>query len=254
MLRVFLTGRITLATDDDRSVAETAMPGTLGRVAFAVLALEHQRVARDVLADRLWPTGPPADWTKSLAPLMSKLRSALRAVEDDDGRPTIEARDGGYDLLLPANVWIDVEDATRRLDRAESALRHGDLDAAWLDAAPASAVFRRSFLTGFDAPWLDARRHGLTDRAYRAWLVLGEVWRLQGEFALARTAATSAIDTDRWREDGHRLLIRIELGSGNRASARQAARRCLEVLRGELGVEPSAQTAELVERSGESLA
>jgi DNA-binding SARP family transcriptional activator len=248
---VFLTGRITITAEEDRSLDESSMPGTLGRVAFAALALERQRVALDLLADRLWPRDPPADWTKSLAPLISKLRAALRVVADHDGLPLIEAWDGGYELHLPSRVWIDLEDGTRRLDRAEGALRHGDLRAAWLDAAPASSIFRRSFLTGFDAPWADAVRDRLVDRRHRTWMVLAEVWRRQADFALARTAATSAIDTDRWREDGHRLLIRIELDSGNRASARRAARRCTQILRDDLGVDPSEQTRALIDETGE---
>lgn len=249
LLRVYLTGRIAL-TDGTRTVDETSMPGTLGRAAFALLATERNRISRDGLADRLWPTGPPADWTKSLTPLLSKLRSALRTVQDADELPAIEARDGGYELLLPSAVWIDIEDGTRRLDRAEGALRRGDLEAAWPDAAPASAIFRRPFLTGFDAPWADAVRADLADRRYRSWLVLGEAWLRLGEFALARTAARSAIESDAYREDAHRLLIQIELDSGNQASARQAAEHCLAVLRDELGVEPSPQTAALLATTG----
>lgn len=250
-------GRIAVVDDGEgpeagRSVDEASMPGTLGRALFATLALERQRVASDVLAERLWPAEPPGDWAKSLAPLVSKLRSALRVVSEAraDGRPTIDARDGGYELVLPHRVWIDVEDGTRRLDRAEGAVRDGDLDSAWRDAAPASAIFRRPFLTGFDAPWVDTVRARNTDRAYRSWLVLGEVWRRRSEYALARDAAGSAVDVDAWREDAHRLLIRIELDSGNRASARRAADRCLSLLRDELGVEPSEQTRLLLEEAG----
>ena len=249
MLRLTLTGRIAV-TDGERVVDETTMPGTLGRAAFAVLALERQRIARDVLADHLWGEAPPADWSKSLAPLISKLRARLRDVEDAGGLPTVEARDGGYELVLPPSVWIDVEDGTRRLDRAEAALRHDDLTAAWADAAAASAIFRRPFLTGIDSHWADGVRHRLLDRCYRAWLVLAEVWRRQAEFSLARTAADAAIDTDRYREDAHRLLIQIELDSGNHASARRAARRCLQLFQDDLGVDPSEQTLTLARRTG----
>ncbi len=249
MLRVFLTGRITVAAGDC-TVDETSMPGMLGRATFAVLVLERHRLAVDVLADRLWPVAPPPGWSKSIAPLVSRLRTAMRTLHDADGLPTIRARDGGYELELPVGVWIDVEDGIRRLDRAEGALRRGDLEAAWLDAAPASAILRRPFLPGFDAPWVDIVRDRLVDGSYRSWLVLAEVWRRRGEYALARTAAQSAIGTDRWREDAHRLLIQLELDSGNRASARLAAQRCTAVLREELGVEPSTQTLALIERTG----
>ena len=243
---MFLTGRITIIAGD-RTVDETSMPGTLARAAFAILALERRRLSRDELAERLWPADTPLDSAKLLAPLISKLRTPLRTIADDSGHPTIEARDGGYELVLPPAVWIDMEDGTRRLDRAEAAVRHGDLQSAWGDAAPASAIFRRPFLTGFDSPWADGIRDDLRDRRYRTWLVIAETWRRQEEFSLARTAAGSAIDTDRYREDAHRLLIQIELDSGNRASARRAAQRCLAVFRDDLGVEPSAQTLAVVD-------
>jgi SARP family transcriptional regulator, regulator of embCAB operon len=249
LLRILLTGRIAL-TAGERAVDETSMPGTLGRTTFAILALERQRVAHDVLADRLWGATPPTDWSKSLAPIASKLRARLREVADDDGLPTIEARDGGYELLLPPAVWIDVEDAARRLDRAESALRHGDLIGAWADAAAASATLRRPFLTGVDSHWADGVRADLLDRRYRVWLVVAEVWRRRGDHPLARTAVQSAIDADPYREDAHRLLIQVELDSGNRASAQRAGRRCVELLRDDLGVEPSEQTLELLHRAG----
>lgn len=249
MLRILLTGRMAL-TDGHRTIDETSMPGTLGRATFAILALERQRVAHDVLADRLWGAAPPAGWSKSLAPLVSKLRARLRDLHDDRGLPTIEARDGGYELVLPPRVWVDVEDATRRLDRAEAALRHDDLAGAWTDAAAATAVLRRPFLTGLDSLWADGVRDDLLDRRYRAWLVVAEAWRRRGDHALARTAAASAIDTDPYREDAHRLLVQVELDSGNRASARRAGRRCLELLRDDLGVDPSDATLEVLRRAG----
>jgi SARP family transcriptional regulator, regulator of embCAB operon len=249
LLRVLLTGRLTV-TDGERTVDETSMPGTLGRATFAVLALERQRVAHDVLADRLWGEEPPAGWSKSLPPIVSKLRTRLRHLDDGSGTPTIEARDGGYALVLPPSVWIDVEDAARRLDRAEAALRKDELEAAWPDAAAATAILRRPFLTGVDSRWADDVRSQLADRRHRAWLVVAEVWRRRGDHHLARTAATAAIEADPYREDGHRLLVEVELESGNRASAQRAGRRCVELLRDDLGVEPSEQTFEVLRRAG----
>lgn len=245
LLRIHLTGSLTVA-DGEHVVAEAHLPGVLGRVTLAVLAIERHPVPRHVLADRLWPGEPPERWDKSLAPIVSKLRTVLRRFGDDDGRPTIESVGGCYELLLPGGVWIDVEDAVRRLDRAEAAWRDGATGAAWADAAAASAVLRRPFLPGFDAPWVDRFRDDLRDRSHRAWMVLGRVWLERGDHALARSAANEAIGVDPYREDAHRLLIRIELDDGNRGSAAEAARRCERTLRDDLGVPPSAATAELI--------
>jgi len=46
------------------------------------------------------------------------------------------------------------------------------------------------------------------------------------------------------------LLVEIELDSGNRASAQRAGRRCIQLLRDDLGVDPSAQTQEVLRRAG----
>lgn len=90
----------------------------------------------------------------------------------------------------------------------------------------------------------------LLQRRHRAWIVVAEVWRRRGDHAFARTAASAAIDADPYREDAHRLLVEIELDSGNRASAQRAGRRCIQLLRDDLGVDPSAQTQEVLRRAG----
>lgn len=250
LLRVFLCGRIQLV-HGDRIVDETALPGTLGRAALAALAIGRGRLSHDELAERLWPGEPPLDGRKALAPLLSKVRRALRDVEHE-GLPSIDARDGGYELSLPPDVWVDLEDAVRRLDRAEAALRRDAGREAWADAAPASAVLRRRFLVGFDAPWADRVRADLDDARYRTLLVISEVWRRDEAFPLARRAVRDAIAVDPYREDAHRLLIRIELDSGNRATARAAAEDCIRTLRDEMGVPPSPPTQALIDAATSS--
>ena len=67
---------------------------------------------------------------------------------------------GSYELVLPADAWVDLEDAYRRLDRAEGAARHGDDRAAVREATVASPTLRRTLLSGVDNEWVDqARRH-----------------------------------------------------------------------------------------------
>ena len=80
-------------------------------------------------AERIWPHEMPDNWSKSLAPVVSRVRGQLRRV-DPTGTATIRVASGYHELVLPSDVWIDVEDAVRRLDRAEGAilahaLRHG---------------------------------------------------------------------------------------------------------------------------------
>ncbi|MGI9603932.1 MAG: AfsR/SARP family transcriptional regulator [Acidimicrobiales bacterium] len=229
---------------EDTTVPEQDLPGTHGRVLLAALALAHGPITSDTLAEHIWPQDMPPDWAKSLAPLVSRIRGQL-AIADPTGGSTIKVASGYHELVLPSDVWIDLEDATTRLDRAEGAIRHGDPAAAWTDAAPASAILRRPLLPGFDAPWVDQWRSVLGDRQHRTWIVLARAWLALGDAALARTAAHSAIELDPYREEGHRQLIRAELAAGNRAGAVRAAAACRDLLRDDLGVEPSSETLEL---------
>lgn len=243
MLRLHLTGSVSLV-GPSCTVDESDLPGGQGRVLMVALGLQRGPVPSDALAERLWPHDMPSDWAKSLAPVVSRVRSKLRDADPSESA-TIRVASGCHELVLPPDVWVDVEDATRRLDRAEGQLRRGDAGAAWTDAAPASAVLRRTLLPGFDAPWVDEWRAVLDDRHHRCWLVLSEAWLTHGDPTLARTAAIEAIGVDPYAEDGHRLLIRAELAAGNRSGAVRAASACRALLRDELGVDPSPETTAL---------
>ena len=243
MFRLYLTGPVALV-GPEQTVPEGELPGAQGRVLVAALGIQRGPMPSDVLAERIWPVDMPDDWAKSLAPIVSRVRSQLRRA-DPTGVATIRVASGCHELILPSDVWVDVEDATRRLDRAEGALRNGDPRGAWTDAAPASAVLRRRFLPGFDAPWADQRRAMLAERLHRTWLVLAGAWLECGDTTLARSSARSAIETDPYHEEGHRLLIRAELASGNRPGAVRAAAECRRLLRDDLGVDPSAETVAL---------
>jgi SARP family transcriptional regulator, regulator of embCAB operon len=247
-VRFFVAGRITLVGPSG-TVEEHDLPGVQGRLLVTALALERRPVPRDLLAEWLWPRRQPDDIAKSLNPLLSKVRQQLARL-DTQGRCTVRSTSGCYELVTPSDIWIDVEDAITRLDRAEGALRRGEHAQAWPDATVAVSILRRDLLPGCESEWVDRRRDDLLARCYRGWLTLGIVWLHEQEYELARSATRAAIDLNPYREDGHRLAIQIEMSSGNRALATQAARRCRSLLRDELGVEPSLDTRELERQLG----
>ena len=75
---------------------------------------------------------------------------------------------GHYRLSLPPDVWIDVEAATRAIDRAESALRGNEPQEAWGWAHVAHQISRRPFLMGEEGPWVTLKRSELRDVLVRA--------------------------------------------------------------------------------------
>lgn len=241
LARVFLTGRLTVVGADG-SFDEGDLPGTQGRVAFAALALHPSPLGRDQLADLVWGDDDlPDAWNAAINSLVSKIRRLLQGV-GLDAKKTLIQMAGSYQLVLPTDIWIDVEDATRRLDRAEGARRHHDMSTAVSEATVAAAIFRRPFLPGADGRWVELVRDRHADMLYRSYEVLSDGWRENGDAGLGAAIAAKAIELDPFRESAYRLLMRAEATKGDRAAAILAYRRCRDVLRGELGVGLSSET------------
>jgi DNA-binding SARP family transcriptional activator len=245
LARLYLTGGLRLEGPTGH-VTDSDLPGRQGRIAFAALAVERQPLSHDQLAEIIWDEAPPPQWKTALAPVISKIRSLI-STTGLDGPEVLTAGGGAYNLLLPAEIWVDLETAHRSLDRAEGALRHGrDVDAA-RDATVASSILRRGFLTGIDNLWVERVRDRLTDALYRSSITLATAWNQLGDHQLATTVAQAAIDLDPLREIGHRVLIGAEQARGDHSAALRAYRRCAEVLATELDASPSPETLRLVD-------
>lgn len=244
MVRLYLTGRMSIETPTE-VLDERDLPGRQARLALAHLALDAQRpVARDALADALWGDELPAGWEGALKALVSKLRTVLvRAGFDPDRALTMVS--GCYQLHLPADGWVDLEACPRAVDAAEAALRRGDVAAAWGDATVASAIARRPFLAGEDAPWVDDVRRRLRRWRVRALDCLTDVWLERGDAPLAISLASESIGLEPYRESAYRHLMRAHFLAGDRGEALRTYDRCARVLDTELGVAPHPDTVAL---------
>lgn len=246
MARLHLTGGIRFEGPDG-VFDDGDLPGHQGRIAFAALAIERRPLSHDELADIVWSERPPDRWKTALTAVMSKIR---RLVSDIglDGTRVVASSGGTYALAVPTETWVDVEDAMRRLDRAEGALRHGDAATASGEATVATAILRRPLLAGVDCLWLDDARRRQTDALFRCATTLADAWIRLGDHQLAATAAELAIELDPLRETAHRLLIEAERGRGDRGAALRAYARCESTLASEVGVAPSRETRLLAEQ------
>ncbi|MGI9605732.1 MAG: AfsR/SARP family transcriptional regulator [Acidimicrobiales bacterium] len=241
-MRVHVLGRISIEGPSGL-VDESELPGSLGRVALVSLVLAHGPISRDALADTLWGDDLPAEWGASLSATLSKIRTALARAGVDRSRLTTTS--GAIELTLPAGAWVDLEDGIRRLDRAESSLRHDDVIPALIDATVSSSILARSFLPGVDHRWIDEIRRDVVNRRVRSLEVLADGWRLEGDPQLAYTAARLIIGIDPISEHGYRLAMEACLAMGEHGRCRQIYDECCETLFRELGVEPSPETSAL---------
>src|SRR5580765_8592289 len=179
-LKVFLAGRVA-AENDGVVIDEGRFPGRQGRLLFAYLVAEQGRaVPRDELAEALWGDAPPATWDKALTVLVSKLRAVL-SDGGIDGTAALTGAFGCYRLELPAGSWVDIAEAARAADEAESALSAGGPEHAKTAAALAETLARQPFLPGDDGVWVEEKRRQIADVRVRALSVLAETSLSSGD-------------------------------------------------------------------------
>ena len=227
---------------------ERELPGRLGRILLAYLALNHHRaVTRDELIDALWPGGAPGDPAGTLSTLLSGVRRCVGA-EILRGRSELR-------LALPADAQLDVETAAARVGRSRAALGAGDAGAAAAEAEAALDILERGLLRGVDLPWLDAFRRELEEERLDALELLARAGLAAGEAGIRRShsASRQIISLAPFRESGYALLMEAQVASGNPAEALETYERLRRLMRDELGATPSpelrAAHQRLLERS-----
>lgn len=244
--RVFLTGRMGVEGPGG-AVWEHELAGNQARLVLAVLVHERRPIEREMLADIVWDGRLPQAWSTSLNAIVSKLRRQLDRT-GLDGKSVLRSSAGAYVIALPSGSWVDVEDAVRRLDRADAAVRRGDAAGALPDLTSASSILVRPFLAGVDNRWADDVRRRLAELAHQCFVLLADGWNARGDHRLAATVAERAIEIDPFRETGYRALITAELGRGDAGAAMRAYTRFERAIVDELGVPLSEATRRLHDR------
>lgn len=240
-LRVYLCGSVTLEAGD-RLVRDSALAGRQGRLLFVFLmSRAPQPASKDDLIRALWDASPPPSAETALNAVISKLRRVLRTagVREPDG---IVSDSGTYRLAL-SQASVDVESARTSADRAEGALRRGELPEAWSNANVAAAIARQPFLPDESRPWVERQRETLARVWRRATLVLSDVSTRQQEFELGIQYAADVAQAEPFDELACQALMRAHAAAGNRAEALRVYARTRKLFREELGAEPSDKTA-----------
>lgn len=239
--RLYLCGRIAVERGG-RVLSEGELGGRQGRLLLAFLGTRRaQPVSRSQLREGLWDGNAPRSVDGALNALISKLRAAIRqlGVAPPHG---VATDSGAYQFAIPS-AWIDIESARQSLDRAEGALRAGDLGPAWANANVAAAITRQPFLVGEELPWVQQQRATLTRVWRRALLVLSSVSIRNRELELGIQYAADVLAAEPFDEVACQALMRAHAAAGNRAEALRVYANCRKLFRDELGAEPSEKTS-----------
>lgn len=242
-LRIYLTGRLAIETGQGVIVDHT-QSSDVERVTLALLVLErHRPVAIDEVADILWEGERPEDWSEQIASGLEDLRGSIDQLGTDDIR--MERSNDLVRLVLPSDVWVDMEHAHRSLERATAAMNEGDLDRAIALSTTAAVIGRRPFLPGLEGRWISSQRAN-----QRANLIDGLLLRARG--ALRSEAADEAVriarqalDRDPLHEPALRVLMRSLDAAGNRVDALRAYEEFRVSVAKHPGTTPTHDTEEL---------
>jgi SARP family transcriptional regulator, regulator of embCAB operon len=222
---------------------EQDLPGRQGRLLFAYLAVNRDRVAgRDELAEALWPQGLPSAPEPALAALLSKLRRVL-----PEGALVGRAQ---IRLELQRGARVDVEAARDGIHRADALMAARNWYGAIGPTLVAYNISQRRFLPGEEGDWVDEVRRELDEIRLRALeLTARRSLALGGpEVAVAERTARRLIELSPYRESGYAVLMEAFERQGNIAEALWVYENLRGLLRNELGAAPSPAVQQVHER------
>lgn len=213
-----------------------------------LLTYRYKMLDRDQIVEMLWPRLAPDAARRDFKVALSTL---LRVLEPDRKRGSPSAyvrRDGSlYGLRPGADLWLDAAHFEQLIAEGDRVFGH-DPDTSLRHYRQALALYQGEYLQEWPYnDWCSEERERLltlylrtADRMARA-LADRKAW----EETIAVCHAILSRD-DCW-EQAYRLMMIADARMGNRAQAMRTYRRCVERLREELEIEPSAATVRVYE-------
>ena len=223
--------------------------GRRDRIVLSVLLLERPRpVSQGRLEDIMWPHGPPVTSAKVIQGCVARLRRLL-------DRHSITTTDHGYRIEHLDDIDTSVFEAG--VVRGRELIQLGQPDRAAHSLGDTLALWRGqpfADLEHWDLAAIEAAR--LLELRLQAEDLWVDAMLASGRCADAAAAAASFVEAEPLREHRWQQLVLAQLRSGRRADALASLRRCRDLLREELGLDPGTALHELEQsilRSDDSL-
>lgn len=222
----------------------TQWDGALPRALFFYL-VDRPLVTRDEIFSDFWPNLSVKDATDIFHVTKHKITEVI-------GRKLGGSRD--YELTAyKQGFYIPSEKMVRHydVDNFRSAIERGlqatNEQEAEILLTRAIDLYKAHFLTTIEAPWALRRREQLALEYSEAVIYIGRILARRGEDVQALENFERALAVRPEREDVHREVISLLIKLGRENEAREHYARLAAKLRRELGIEPSPETAKLIE-------
>ncbi|MCC6169169.1 MAG: AAA family ATPase [Caldilineaceae bacterium] len=219
---------------------------------MAYLAVEAGREhTRGNLAELLWPEQPDVIALSNLRYSLSDLRHALGDTPTPTANPILIVTREFIRLNLDADCWLDAREFIGLCDGG-AASAEDQIERRHLEKAV--ALYHGPFLQGFSLPgsaafedWLFWTREQFQRKAIGALRRLVTLHVRAGDYAAAQCFAQRQVQLEPLDEIAHRQLMHTLALGGERSAALTQFERCRQMLAEELHVEPTDETAALVE-------
>jgi DNA-binding SARP family transcriptional activator len=209
-----------------------------------ILLHNGRPVRREPLVDALWPSSSAKSARNNLNVTIYQLRGMLTAY--DPGRHHIVYVDGTYRLDSKLTWWTDVQEHAQAVLLGRRCTENGDGLAAMAAYGRARRLYRGPLLEGDSSgDWFLDDQRRLHEEHCAVLERLGALLFQRGNFTESVAVGEELVAEDPCRESGHQLLMRTYAALEQPQLVVRQYRRCAEVLRRELSLDPGPSTMAL---------
>ncbi len=241
-LTVKVLGHAEIYRDPTKPFAPDAWTTRRARDIFCYIATrKHRRVPKDVLIEAFWGDEEFDAIEKNFHPTISHIRKALNSRQAFK-QNFIVFRDGAYQLNPEFTYKIDTEDFVNFIAAAETAKKDKNNEEFRDNLTSAYNIYRGDFMEGLYEDWAEEQRPFYTEQFSRVLNGLAKLSVSEKRWADALKFANEILALDPYREDLHRLVMKVLAAQSKPAAVKKHYDDMLELLKQELGIEPSTET------------
>ncbi|MGD8966891.1 MAG: BTAD domain-containing putative transcriptional regulator [Anaerolineae bacterium] len=218
---------------EGRPIPGSAWQAAMAKELFFYILL-HGAVERNAIGLVFWPDLPAQKVTSNFHSTLYRVRQAV-------GSDAVVVEDGRY--RLDVDYWFDVDQFDALFERARLLPPYDwQAEELWRRAVQ---LYHGELLPEVERAWVVVKRRELGDKYIEALVELGLCHEARGALEEAIDRYRQALELDELREDIHRRIMRTYADAGRRSDAIAQYRRFHNILRRELGIEPSRETTRL---------
>jgi DNA-binding SARP family transcriptional activator len=242
-LHIRLLGDFSLSYGD-HPITGVQSPRLQSLLAYLVLHRGAPQSRRHI-AYVFWPDASESQARNNLRQFLYELRQRLPDAEKflDTDASTVTWKAHNDEILK-----VDVAQFEHALAESSVAEQRGDVVAVCARLQAAVALYRGDLLPGCYDDWIAGPRDQLRARCVDALRRLARLLEKRRAYGAAIPYAQRMIEFDPLDESAYVDLMRLHALNSDKGAVRRIYEQCVEILRRELGMEPSTTTREWYER------